>query len=111
MDFSGTSSSAEITQTVKEIKKTVALQQPQSILVLVDVTGTSIDRERIKIIQSMAAHNRPYVRFLALVGLGFFKSIAFRVMLRVTGRKNHRVFGTRIWGWDDLQMVCVISIL
>jgi hypothetical protein len=88
-------STAEITQTVEEIKKTVALHQPQSLIALLDITGTTIDKERINIIQSMAAHNRPYIRFIALVGLGFFRSMAFRVMLRLTGRKNHRVFGTR----------------
>jgi len=31
----------------------------------------------------------------ALVGLGFFRSVAFRVMLRLSGRKNHRVFRKR----------------
>lgn len=95
MDFTNASSTAEVTQTVEEIKKTVALPQPHSIMALLDITGTAINRERIKIIQSMAAHNRPYVKFIAIVGLGFFRSEAFRLMLRMTGRKNHRVFRTR----------------
>ena len=95
MDFTNVRTTAEITQTVEEIKKTVASQQPHSLVAVLDITGTNIDRERIRIIQGMAAHNRPYVKFIALVGLGFFRSAAFRVMLRVTGRKNHRVFKTR----------------
>ncbi len=95
MDFSGARSTADITQRAEEIKKFVALQQPQSLLALVDFTGVKIDRERTKIIQEMAAHNRPYIRFIALVGLGFFRSIAFRVILRLSGKSNHRVFGNR----------------
>ena len=95
MDFTNARTTAEIIQTVEEIKKTVALQQPKSLIALLDITGTIIDKERINIIQSMAAHNRPYIRYIALVGLGFFRSVAFRVMLRLSGRKNHGVFATR----------------
>jgi len=64
-------------------------------MALLDVTGTAINKERIRIIQDMASHNRPYVRFIAIVGLGFFMSAAFRIMLSVTGRKNHGVFRRR----------------
>ena len=95
MDFSGVRSTAEITQTVEEIKKIVAQQQPRSLLGLVDFTGMPTSGESIKIIKGMAAHNRPYMKFIALVGLGFPRSVAFRVMLRFTGRKNHKVFGKR----------------
>jgi hypothetical protein len=31
----------------------------------------------------------------ALVGLGFFRSVAFRMMLLLTGGKNHMVFWKR----------------
>ena len=51
MDFNNAQSTAEIAQTVEEIKKTVELQRPQSLVALLDVTGTAIDGERIRIIQ------------------------------------------------------------
>ena len=95
LDFSGASSTADVTQRAEKIKKFVALHQPQSLLALVDFTGLKIDGERTKIIQAMAAHNRPYIRFIALVGLGFFRSAVFRVMLLLSGKKNYRVFGNR----------------
>jgi hypothetical protein len=95
MDFTNARKTAEIAQTVEEIKKTVALHQPQSLMALLDITGTTINRERIRIIQGMAAHNRLYIKFIAIVGLGFFRSVAFRVMLRLTGKKNHGVFRKR----------------
>ena len=102
IDLYGAHSTAEIIQTAEEAKKIIELHQPQSLLVLVDFTRMNIDRERIKIIQEMAAHNRPYVKFIALEGLGFFRSIAFSMMLRLTGRKNHRVFRNRVKALDWL---------
>jgi hypothetical protein len=95
MDFTDTQSTAEIAKTADEAKKIVALQQPRLLLALVDLTGTHINKERIKIIQKMAAHNRPYIKFIALVGLGFFRSMVFRVMLRLRGRNTHKVFMKR----------------
>jgi hypothetical protein len=95
IDFSNAKTIAEITQIAEEAKKIVAIHRPKSLLVLVDFTDVKMNGERIKIIRDMAAHNRQYVRFIAIVGLGFFMSAAFRMMLRVTGRKNHMVFRTR----------------
>jgi len=105
MDFTNAKTTAEIAQTVEEIKKTVELQRPQSLVGLLDVTGTVINRERIKIIRSMAEHNRPYVKFIALVGLGFPRSIVFRVMLFLQGKKNHGVFKTRAKALEWLARV------
>ena len=95
MDFSCAHSTAEITQTVEEIKKIVTIHQPHSLLGLVDFTGMKFNKENTKIIKGMAAHNRPFMEFIALVGLCFFQSVAFRVMLRLSGRSNHRVFWKR----------------
>jgi hypothetical protein len=95
MDFTNARTTTDITQSVKEIKKFVEIQRPMSLIACLDVTEIPLNRERIKIIQGMAAHNRPYVRFIALVGLGFPRSIAFRLILWITGKRNHKVFGTR----------------
>jgi hypothetical protein len=43
----------------------------------------------------MAAHNRQHIRFIALVGLGFPRSAMFRLMLKLAGKKNHKVFSGR----------------
>ena len=102
IDFSNISSTADLIQTVEEAKKFVALHRPQSLLVLVDFTGMKIDRQKTKIIKGMAAHNNPYIRFIALVGFGSVRSIAFRVMLLLSGKKNHMVFGSREFALDWL---------
>jgi len=105
MDFTTARTTADIAQTVEEIKKFVEIHQPQSLLALLDVTGTAIDKKRIRIIQGMAAHNRPYIRCIDLVGLGFPRLIAFRLMLWITGKKNHGVFGTREKAMERLARV------
>ena len=92
IDFSEAKSTEEIIQVADEAKKAAALHQPQSLLCLVDFTGLKINRERTKIVQDMAAHNRQYIRFIALVGLGFPKILMLRLMLKLAGKKNHRVF-------------------
>ena len=102
IDFSNISSNTDLTKTVDEAKKFVALHRPQSLLVLVDFTGLKTDRQRTLIIKDMAAHNSPYVRFVALVGLGAIRSIVFKVMLFLSGKKNHRVFSSREPGLDWL---------
>ncbi len=95
MDFSSATSTAEITRMAEEIKKFVALHQPQSLLGLVDFTGIRIDRATTGIIKDMAGHNRKYIRFIALVGLGSIRSVMLRMMLFLSGKSNHKVFGTR----------------
>ena len=102
IDFSNISSTDDLAHTVDEAKKFVALHRPQSLLVLVDFTGMKIDRQRTMIIKDMAAHNSPYVRFITLVGLGNIRSIAFKVMLFLSGKSNHRVFGSREYALDWL---------
>ena len=105
MDFTTARTTADIAQTVEEIKKFVEIHQPQSLLALLDVTGTAIDKNRIRIIQGMAAHNRPYIRCIALVGVGFPKSVTFWARFWFTGKINHRVFGTREKAMEFLARV------
>ena len=105
MDFSDAKTTAEIVQTVEEIKKFVEIHQPQSLLVLLDVTKIQLNKKRIRIIQGMAAHNRPYIRRIALVGLRFPKSVTFWLRFWFTGKINHRVFGTREKGLEWLAKV------
>ena len=95
MDFTDNKTTAEITQNVSEIKKTVELHPPGSLLALLDVTGVVVNKERIAIIQGMAAHTLPYISFIAIVGLEFFRAAMFRIMLWLSGRKNHKVFRKR----------------
>jgi CRISPR/Cas system endoribonuclease Cas6 (RAMP superfamily) len=96
MDFTNALKIEDVLQRAEEIKKFVAINTPHSLLALVDFSGMNIDNKGQKIIQEMAAHNRPYVRFIALVGLGFFRGLVFKLMLKLSGRKNHKVFTTRI---------------
>ena len=103
IDCSNISSTDDLTKTVDETKKFVALHRPLSLLVLVDFTGMKIDRQRTMIIKDMAAHNSPYVRLIALVGLGKIRSIVSKVMLFLSGKTNHQVFGSRESALDWLS--------
>ncbi len=95
MDFSNAPSSDTVNQTVDEVIKVVVLLQPGSLLGLVDLSGCPINRETTEAIKRMAIHNKPFIRHIAIVGLPFPRSLGFKIMLRLTGRRNHRVFRRR----------------
>jgi hypothetical protein len=66
-------------------------------ILLMDLSNACSTAELTKAvdeIKKVVAMHRPYIRYIALVGLGFFRSMAFRLMLRLSGKTNHRVFGS-----------------
>jgi hypothetical protein len=103
IDFTNIGSTVDLIRLADEAKKFVALHQPRSLLVLIDFTGMKINKERTLVIKAMAAHNRPYIRFIALVGLGSLRSIIVRLMLLISGKSNHRVFGNKMGALDWLS--------
>ena len=96
MDFTEARSIVDITQIAEESMKIAAIQPQQSQLGLVDLTGCPIKKDTIAVIQKMAAHNRPYIKYIAIVGLRFPRSMMFTLMLKMTGKSNHRVFRERM---------------
>jgi hypothetical protein len=95
MDFSTIRTTDELTRAVEEIKHIVALHKPGSLLALADFTGLPVGNDKMKTIKEMATHNRPFIKFIALVGLGCPRSLVFRLIIRLTSRKNHKVFAKR----------------
>jgi hypothetical protein len=96
IDFTETRFIADVIRTAEESMNIVSSQPHKSLLALVDLTGCPITRDTIAVIKKMAAHNRPYVKYIAIVGLPFPRSMMFTLMLKLTGRKNHQVFRQRL---------------
>ncbi|MGA3014175.1 MAG: hypothetical protein ABSD71_09075 [Bacteroidales bacterium] len=96
INFTETRSSVDVRRIAEESIKITATQPQQSQLGLVDLTGCPITSDTIAVIKKMAAHNRPYIKFVAIVGLPFPRSMMLTLMLKLTGRKNHRVFRKRL---------------
>ena len=103
MDFSKTLDEQAVSSTVSEaIKIVAAAKEPKSLLGLVDFTGCPFTKPMTGSFKRLSAHNRPYMRFIALVGLGPVRSALLRLMLFAAGRSNHRLFRTRQQALDWL---------
>jgi hypothetical protein len=96
MDFSHSDGGPELIQTAgqaMEIVRSTGVRH--SILGLLDLTGTPLNRSVRAIMKKMSANNGPYMKEVAFVGMGVVLSPIFRGLLFVTKRKNHGVFDTR----------------
>ena len=96
MDFTDSRSIEDVTRIAEESMKIAAIQPQQSQFGLVDLTGCRITKDLIAVIKRMAAHNRQYIKYIAIVGLPFPRSMMFTLMLKMTGKSNHRVFRERM---------------
>jgi hypothetical protein len=65
------------------------------LLGLVDLSGVRFTKEIQGAVKRMAAHNRPYMKFIAIVGLGGVRALMLRLMLRLRKRTNHKLISTR----------------
>lgn len=65
-----------------------------SIRTLVDVSGTSFDKEVIQVAADLAKHNRPYVVRSAVIGVTGLRQIAFSAVAKLSGR-DMRLFNSR----------------
>ncbi len=69
--------------------------QPESVLALIDLSGTKINEVVISSLKKMSANNGPYMKAIAFVGFGRFKSTAMSLLLLTTRRRNHKVIRDR----------------
>ena len=65
---------------------------PQSIYTLTDVTGLNFNEQLTEGFKSLASHNKPYVIAGAVVGVAAWKKVFYFAALRVSGRKNLKLF-------------------
>lgn len=77
---------AEILTAISEAKAVIALEPPGSLLTLTDVEGSNYNREVADELKAYVAHNKPFVRAGAVVGLNDLKRVIFNFLNRVTGR-------------------------
>ena len=70
-------------------------KQQGSLLGLTDLSGVRFTREIQDALKRMAAHNRPYMKFIAIVGMGGVRALMLRLMLRLRKRTNHKLLSSR----------------
>jgi hypothetical protein len=96
INFSNAQDSQSIIETAEEAMRLVrSSNQQRSVRGLLDFSGISFNKVVRETMKKMSRNNRPYMKSVAFIGLGGLLSPLFRVLLFVSGKSNHRVFGTR----------------
>ena len=76
----------EMLASMEAVKRVMSMQPAGSVRTLTTVHDARINREVTEALKDYVAHNKPYVRAGAVVGLNDLKMIMFNFVNRVTGR-------------------------
>ena len=85
LDFSSCKAD-EALKTINEAKKVIKDQPENSLLVLTDVTDGAFNTKVTDAMKEFAAHNRPYVKASAVVGITGLKKIIYDAVLMFSKR-------------------------
>lgn len=91
IDFSHLEETDDIVAVARAAKEVVAKQPPASLRTLSNVRGARYSPPVMDAIKDLAAHNRPYVKAAAVVGMENLHRILFRAVLIFT-RRNMEAF-------------------
>jgi hypothetical protein len=86
LDFSR-SKAEDVLATISTAKRVISMQPEKSLLTLTDVTDARFNDEVAREMKVFTAHNRPYVRAAAVVGVTGLKRIIFEAVIAFSGRK------------------------
>ncbi len=70
IDFSHTSSTEEVVPIVEEAKRVICTAAPASLLIRTNISDMPLDGATVKVMREYLAHNKPYVRASAVIGVG-----------------------------------------
>lgn len=94
LDFSNTLPH-EVLQTIEDAKRVISARPEQSLLTLTDVTNARFNEAVGDQLKQFTAHNKPYVKAGAVVGVTGLKRIIFSAVVTFS-RRNLETF-------DDLE--------
>ncbi len=94
----------EVLQVIDHAKPIIASQEPSSLLVLTDVTDARFNQEVAARMKEFTAHNKPFIRGSAVLGVTGLKKIIFDAINSFSGR-NIRAFDKKdeAIGWLQSQ--------
>ncbi len=86
LDFSGCMAD-EVLVMIDKAKDVISSQPEKSLLTLADVTDARFNERVSQDMKEFTAHNKPYVKASAVVGITGLKRIIFDAVMRFSGRK------------------------
>jgi hypothetical protein len=85
IDFHGCEPSAFL-ERIRYARSVIGRQPFDSVRTLTDVTKARFNSQVSEAIKEYTAHNKPYVRAAAVVGLSGLQEIVYNVIIKLTGR-------------------------
>jgi hypothetical protein len=83
-----------IKQTVEKAKKDIAAEPEGSVLTMTNVTDIRITPELSNLMKAFTAHNKPYVKAGAVLGITGLRQVTFNAVLLFSGRRNLHLFSS-----------------
>jgi hypothetical protein len=91
LDYAGIRDPQEAIREVRNSMQVVAAQPPGSLLVLTQVRDARYNAAVLQQMKELAAHNAPYVRASAIVGMSGLHRIAYQAVI-LFSKRNIKVF-------------------
>ncbi|HEX5727677.1 MAG TPA: hypothetical protein VFX98_19555 [Longimicrobiaceae bacterium] len=101
LDYSGIRDGEEALREIENSRRVVALQAPGSLLVLTNVKDARYNKDIVQAMKELAAHNAPYVKASAVVGMSGLHRVAYQAIILFSKRRI-QVFDTPEEGLDWL---------
>lgn len=91
LDYAGVRDPAEALREIEHSRAVVASQPPASLLVMTLVRDARYNASVLQGMKDLAAHNAPYVRASAVVGMSGLHRIAYQAVI-LFSKRNIKVF-------------------
>lgn len=87
LNYSGLEETPETLVEIEKSREIVAREPPQSVLTLTYVRDAKYDGRVIQALKELAAHNKPFVRAGAVVGMSLLHRVVYQLVIFATKRK------------------------
>ena len=91
LDYAGVRDPDEALRSIRESMRVVASQPPASLLVMTVVRDARYNAAVLQGMKELAAHNAPYVKASAVVGMSGLHRIAYQAVI-LFSKRNIKVF-------------------
>lgn len=82
-------SASDVLNTITEAKQVIAAQPEGSLLTLTDVTNARFNEDVTDRMKEFTAHNKPFVKAGAIIGVSGIKKIIFEAVMMFSKRRIH----------------------
>ena len=88
LDASGFQTNDEFIQLIEDSKPLIRKYEGQTLYTITNIEGVRFDTKTKELVAQWTEHNKPYVKYGAVVGMDGIKKIMVNAIFAISGRKN-----------------------